>query len=155
MSLASLPSQVAIRIHALLDVPATKSALLGQYGSLFYGDQNRLPTTPVVCVEAGPTRRTLVGAPLMVMCEHECYILVYHSKVQSEETNKLESETIAEGIANELDKNPTLIGPNSEAGIVTNGFCTSIDPGYAVKEGTLYKAVRITWNGSAKTRLGA
>lgn len=153
MTLAAYPSQVAQRIFDIIQ--GKKVTLLGAAGSLYYGDQNKLPTTPTVCVEAGTTDRDLKAAQFMVLNTHECYILVYHSKVQPIETNKKESEVIAEGIAKELDGNPTLIGPANEPGIVTNGFCSRIDPGYAVKDGTLYKAVRIQWNGTTKTRLGA
>jgi len=152
---AKWPSQVAQRIHLLLNFPANKLALLGPLGSLFYGDQDKLPSTPTVCIEAGPTQRPLGGiAPGgVVENNHECYILVYHSKVQAALANKLESETIAEGIVSFLDQNLTLIGPTGEEGIVIHGWCTSIDPGYSIKEGTLYQAVRITWNGKSKTRL--
>lgn len=155
MSQAQYPSEVSTRIHAILDFPAKKEVLIGPLGSLFYGDQDKLPTTPAVCVEAGTTSRTSVGAQRLTTHNHECFILVYHSKVQDVETNKLESEQIAEGIAKELDRNPFLVGPNGEEGVVIDGYCSRIDPGYAVKEGTLYKAVRIQWNGISRTILGA
>lgn len=155
MAQARYPSDIAKRIFDLLDAPANKLALLGAYGAVFYGDQDKLPQTPAVCIEAGTSSRALQGAPDTVLVDHECYILVYHSKVQSVELNKRESEAYAEAIVAFLDPNIQLRNTSNADPIVIHGFCTGIDPGYSFKEGTLYSAVRITWNGKSKYRLGA
>jgi hypothetical protein len=158
MAQAKFPSHVAQRIFSLLDDSTNKLALFGQYGSVFYGDQTKIPTTPTVCIEAGETRRPMSAAVRpggMVENQFECYILVYHAKVQSAEANKLESEQIAEAVVQFLDANLTLLSVAGDDPLVIHGWCVSIDPGYAFKEGTLFESVRITWNGITKTRLGA
>jgi len=158
MSQAKWPEEIAQRIFDILE--ANKTALIGDAASLFYGDQNRLPTTPTLCVEAGPTTRPLAGAASpggMIVNNHECYILLYHAVVQSGSVTKKQSEQIASGIVNFLDQNHLRLQlpPTDIQGIVIHGYCVSIDPGYSIKEGTLYQAVRIVWQGTSKTRLGA
>jgi hypothetical protein len=157
MTLANYPSEIATRIFDLMDYGPNKLALLGPEGSLFYSDQDKLPTTPTCCVEAGPTTRPLMTVTPSGTVEntHECYILLYHGVVQSLETTKLESEQIAERIVKFLDSNTQLLDAFGLDPKVIHGWCVGIDPGYSVKSGTLVRATRITWNGKSKTRLGA
>jgi hypothetical protein len=91
----------------------------------------------------------------MVQATHTCYILVYYAKVQNTEANKLEGEVMAENTVKFLDDNLTLTDVNGLDPKVIHGWCTEIDPGYAVKDGTLWHAVRITWQGMSKYQLGA
>lgn len=149
---ARFPSQVALRMLAIID--ANKPALIGVDAQTFYGDQDKLPTSPTVCVEAGEVSRPLVGVPFRVENNFECYVLLYHGKVQDVETNKLEAEQYAEAIAAHFDTNKTLelLG---DGGIVIHGHIVSINHGYSVKQGSLVKASRLTWQGKTKTMLGA
>lgn len=157
MALAKYPSEIGQRIFALLSDTTVKATVIGSAeASVFYGDQDRLPTTPTVCVETGNTARPLAGAPQAVQATHTCYILVYFGSVQSEQDNKLEAEQCSERIVAYLDDNLQL---KDLAGLdpkVIHGWCTEIDPGYAVKnDRTLTHAVRITWQGISKYQLGA
>lgn len=158
MAQAKFPSEVAQRIFDLINHVTNKANLITADGTLFYGDQDRLPTSPTVCVEAGPTVRPMASAAKpggMVENQHEAYILVYYGSVQSNQDNKIEAEQLAEGIVAFFDSNVRLEGPAGEEGIVIHGWCTSIDPGYSIKEGTLWTAVRIVWQGISKTVLGS
>jgi hypothetical protein len=150
------PSEAAQRIYALLE--ANQVALLTQDGMLCYGDQNRVPVTPTVCVESGPTARALAGVPRRTENTLTCYILLYWAKVQDNQTDKLAAEQCAEGIARYIDTLPTL-ELNGDGGVVIHGHITDIDPGYSLKgtaqSRTLYQAVRLTWTGKTKTILGA
>lgn len=153
--IAQFPSEVAQRIYDILNDNLV--ALLGPDAMIFYGDQRRVPVTPTVCVESGPTDRRLAGVPQRTENELECYILVYWAKVQDVQANKLESEQCAETLARFLDGNLNLERAG-DGGIVIHGYVTRIDPGYSYRGGDrkdLYQTVRLTWNGKTKTMLGA
>jgi hypothetical protein len=153
---AQFPSEVAQRIYALLK--ANKVSLLTADGMVLYGDQNRVPVTPTLCVEAGATTRVLAGVAAGGRTEnqHICYLLLYYAKVDSNQETKLACEQTAEAIARFLDQNLTL-ELNSDGGIVIHGYVSNIDPGYSFKNKgeTLMYSVRLTWTGKTKTILGA
>jgi hypothetical protein len=151
---AKFPSEVAERIYQLLE--AGKVTLYGPNGTVLYGDQDRLPTTPTICVEAGVTDRALAGAQGpngRVQNELNCDIIVYYAKVDSNQVTKRAAEQVAEATAQFLDANPRL-ELSSDGGIVIHGFVTRIDHGYARKQRTLMYGSRLTWVGKTKTMLG-
>lgn len=147
------PSQVASRIKAILD--DNKVLLVGADGMIFYGDQAKIPVTPTICVEAGQTGRDLagVGGNGRVQNNLSCEIFVYYARVQEVQTAKLASEQTGEAVADLFDTNPTL-ARGGDGGIVIHGFIDLIDPGYSIKEKTLWHAVRLRWTGKTKTILG-
>lgn len=155
---AKFPSQVAQRIMDILT--ANKAALVAaghladDANSIMYGDQDKLPVTPMLCIESGTTTRELDGVPQRVLCRHEVHLIYYHSRVQEVQLLRLEAEEGAEAIVTVLDSNLTL-ELESDGGIVIHGFVTNIDPGYIRKgERTLVRSVRLTWQGKTKTMLG-
>jgi hypothetical protein len=145
---------IAQRIFALLD--AAKTDLMNDNALVFYGDQNRVPVTPALCVESGETGRALGGVPNRVENTHTCYIILYHSPVDETQTSKLQSEQYAEAVTAFLDTNLTL-DLDGDGGIVIHGFVRNIEPGYSYKNkgNTLMNSVRLTWQGTTKTILGA
>lgn len=147
-----MPSEVAQRIKLLLD--EARVTLYGNDAMIFYGDQSRVPVTPSICVEAGPSVRILAGVPRRTENELRCLILIYWAKVDGNQTTKLDAERCGETTAYFLDQNPTL-EYNSDGGIVIHGWVTEIDPGYSYKQGTLFHATRLMWTGKTKTMLGA
>jgi hypothetical protein len=155
MPIAGFPSEIGQRILSLLETEPAKTTLFGSGAMVFYGDQDKLPVTPTVCVETGTTSRPLAGVPAQVEANHTCYILIYYGKVQSTEVNKREGEVMAEAVVRFLDDNLQLRDSAGNDPMVIHGWCTEIDPGYAIKDGTLWHAVRITWQGKSKYRLGA
>jgi len=156
MTVAQMPSEVATRIFDLMS--DNKTALLTSQGTLLYGDQNRIPTTPTLCVESGATARVLAGVGGRGRTENDlvCYLLLYWAKVDTNQKTKKDSELCAEAIAYYLDSNVTL-ERNGDGGIVIHGYVSSIEPGYSRRnEGsTLMYSVRLTWTGKSKTILGA
>lgn len=154
MTAARFPSEVAQRIFLLLQ--DNQTSLLGVDGQLCYGDQNRIATTPTVCVEAGEMARPLGGVPMRTENMFACYILIYYAKVDSNQDTKLEAEQFAESIVAFLDDN-LILERAADGGIVIHGHVTTIDPGYARRNqgSTLMHAVRLTWTGKSKTTLGA
>jgi hypothetical protein len=150
------PSEVAQRILAILI--DSQISLVGSDGMILYGDQNRVPVTPTVCVESGETVRALAGVGMNGRTENNltAFILVYWAQVDSNQVTKLAAEQCSENIAKLLDTNPTL-ALGGDGGVVIHGFVTSIDPGYSFKNNnsTLYYSARLTWTGKTKTMLGA
>lgn len=149
-----MPSEVAQRIYNILD--ANKVSLLTADGQLFYGDQDRIGVTPTLCVESGPTDRSLVGALNRTENRLICYIILYWGKVQDVQVDKLQGEQCAEAIVRLLDDNLQL-ELAGDGGVVIHGFVTDIDPGYILRNErrTLMHAIRLTWTGKTKTMLGA
>jgi hypothetical protein len=147
------PSIVAQRIKLLFD--DNKLALVGTDGMIFYGDQSRIPATPSLCVEAGQTARTLAGVGGNGRVENAltCDIFYYYARVEEVQVSKLTVEQGGEAIVDLLDQNPTL-ARGGDGGIVIHGFIDLIDPGYAIKNKTLWHAVRLRWTGKTKTLLG-
>jgi len=156
MTQAQFPSPVAQRLYDLVN--DNKTALLTADGQLLYGDQNRIATTPTLCVESGPTGRVLAGVGGNGRTEnnHTCWLILYYAKVDTNQDTKKESEQTAEAIAAYLDQNVRL-ERSGDGGIVIHGYVSNIEPGYRLRnEGkTLMHAVRLTWTGKSKTILGA
>ena len=162
MPTARHPHEVAKRIQSILEFnkvalfTAHPLVLVQGITPVMYGDQKRLPITPMVCVEAGELTKTLVTSGNTTLNEFRTYILVYHSEVQDIQTNKLESEQLGAAVADLLEDNLQLVKPDTlDDPLVIHGFVTNADPGYSFKDNTLYAAVRLTWQGKSKTRLGA
>jgi hypothetical protein len=147
------PSIAAQRIKLLFD--DNKVSLVGADGMIFYGDQTKLPVTPIICVEAGQTARALAGVGGNGRVENilSVDIFYYYARVQEVQVAKLAAEQGGEAIADLLDQNPTL-ARSGDGGIVIHGFIDMVDPGYAIKQGTLWHAVRLRWTGKTKTLLG-
>jgi hypothetical protein len=161
MAHAKYPGEVAERIYNILE--AAKATIFADWPlvaadqrAVMYGDQKRLPITPMICVEAGETRAQLQGAQNMTLNDHVCYIMIFHSIVQDVQLNKRQSEVMGEKVTYLLEQNLRLEYPTlGTDGKVIHGHVASFDPGYSFKEGTLYSSVRLTWVGKSKTRLGA
>jgi len=148
------PSELAQRIYNI--ILANKDALLTTDGMVCYGDQDKIPVTPTLCIESGPTGRSLAGVPNRTENQLVCYLILYWAKVQDMQTDKLQGEQCAEAIVRYLDDNLQLeLG--GDGGVVIHGFVSEINPGYILRNErkSLMHAVRLTWTGKTKTILGA
>jgi hypothetical protein len=120
--------------------------------AVFFGDQDRIPSTPAVCVEPGEKNRTLNGAGQMTDNEFEIYILVYHNKVQGNETTRRECDILAYEIEKYLHTDLQLLVGGSDPRLI-HGFVRSNESGYTFKQNTLYRSARLTYYGRNKTSL--
>ena len=152
--ISQFPSEVAERIIDILNDGGID--VLGEDATVLYGDQNRVPTTPTICVEPGETNRTLAGVPKRTENQLVAYIIIYYAKVDTNQQTKRDTDKYAEGIVRYLDDNLTL-ELNGDGGIVIHGHVTNINPGYTFRNqgSTLMNTVRLTWVGKTKTILGA
>jgi hypothetical protein len=123
-------------------VPADLAAM-----DVFYGDQDRIPRTPAVCVEPGEKNRELDGAPNMTRNTMDIFVLIYHNKMQEQQLTRLETDKLAEEIERRIHQNLQL------GGIIIHGFCVSNESGYTYKKDTLYRTARLTFRATSKTSL--
>lgn len=114
---------------------------------VYYGDQDRLPRTPAVCVESGTKRRDLEGTPFYTRVSLPVMIMIYHSKIQDEQQNRKAADQLAEDIEAYLHADKQM------GGTVIYGMVTEVDPGYAHRGGALLRAVRMTWEGTSKVQI--
>src|SRR5512139_916007 len=114
---------------------------------IFYGDQERIPRTPAVCVEPGEKNRELQGAPNMTSNTFDIYVLIYHNKMQEIQLTRRECDVLAYEIEKRLHQNLQL------GGIIIHGYCVSNESGYTYKQNTLYRSARLTYRATSKTSL--
>ena len=118
-----------------------------------YGDQDRLPSTPAVCVEPGDKDRTLEGVPNMTLNEFTIFVMVYHNKVQDNQLTRRECDMLAYEIEAYLHEDLQLTLGDPAAPALIHGFVRSNESGYSFKNGTLYRSARLTFYGKNKTSL--
>ena len=106
--------------------------------AVFYGDQERLPVTPVACVETGTLRQELAGANRRVDAEFIVYVLVYHNAVQDASTTRIETEKRAEAVKNLIEEDP------KQGGLVIHSLVSDLQHGYVTKGGNIVRASRLT-----------
>lgn len=133
--------------QGIVDLLTTNQSSLG-IKKVFYGDQQLLPETPVVCVESGSIGRDMSGAPFRTQNSFMVFILVYHSNVQDTQKTRKQADVFAERIVALLHQNLNI------GGLVIHGYATSLESAYAHRGGEMLRASRITWEGVTKTRIG-
>lgn len=128
---------VAKKVESTID--SNRTTLKLPAGSLFYGDQSKIPITPCVCVESGDKTNELNGAPRRVMRTSTIYVLTYHSSVKSPIVNREEDDQFAESLETILNADAKM------GGLVIDSMVTSIEFGYQVRSNTIYRASRLTF----------
>jgi hypothetical protein len=142
---------VAVRIKDL--IVANKDVLDPTIDSVFYGDQDLIPNGKTVCVQPGPIRAQLQGSSHMVLNAISTYVLVYVSKIQDIQQNRLTADLLSKALAKLLHGNLTLLDPDGLNGIVIHGFVEESDPGYTIRKKNLFESVRMTHTCTTKTML--
>lgn len=115
--------------------------------SIYYGDQNKLPGTPIACVEPDLKTNDLAGATRSIEIKFVVQILVYSSLVDSNEVNRRGADVLAEQIETLLHQDPYL------GSTVMHSMVESIQSGYTTKSGTLVRASKIQFAALSKVRL--
>lgn len=137
----SLLVTTADALKAKLEAKKSELAL----GSVWYGDQLRVPDRFTVCVEPGTDEAELQGGFRRVTRVVTVYVLVYDTAIQSTESNRREADAKSEEIEAELNSDPTL------GGIFTHCFVKSNESGYSIKDGRQVRSNRITFEGTKKS----
>lgn len=134
---------VADKIFSILDTTKDTTGLMG----VFYGDQQKLPTTPVACVEPDGKSNSLKGAPRRIQVEYTVYILIYHSYIGSPEDNRKSADAMCETVEGLIHANPTLDG------LVIHSMVTEVKSGYVNRAGQLTRASRLTVTAQSQSQL--
>jgi len=116
-------------------------------GDIYYGDQERIPRSPTLCVEPGEKKPELYGAGRMTEMIITVYVLVYHSEIKNTEENRRNADKLAEAIADRLNAIPTLDGG------AIHCWVSNISSGYATKQNSTMRASRITFDVQTQERL--
>jgi len=145
MTLATTLSEFGLRMQQLLE--ANSNALGIADGGIFYGDQERIPVSPAVCVEPNNKASELYGAGRMTQVKLTLFILVYHSEIRNITTNRLESDQLAEAICTLVNADATFFG------MAIHCYVTDVTSGYSTKANTTMRASRITWEATTQERL--
>ena len=147
-----LSDSVLTLSQRLYDIATANKATWGVQ-DVWYGDQVNLPRTPALCIEPGRKTRQFAGAPDMTDNNFDVFFLLYHGAVRETQTTRKEAITCAEAIEKYFQVNHFNLANASGDQIALFGYFREVDPGYVYKNGTLYSAVRMTWNGYTKTSL--
>lgn len=130
-------------IYNLIDADRTQLGIEG----LYYGDQDRLPVTPAVCIEPDEKPRELKGAQRMTRVRFRVYVLIYYGIVGSPQDNRRSADTLAEGVETLIHSKPKLDG------LVIHGMCTTIESGYVMRDRSVLRASRILYEAESQQLL--
>ena len=148
MALTDSYTAVAKDIQARLE--ANKTAL--GLEDVFYGDQNRIPRTPAVCVEAANKTRELNGLPRRTEVDMTIYVIVYHYKITNVQDVQEEVDTLAEQIEDFLHLDAQL-RDNAQEPTVVDSHVRSVESGYQQKKNSMFRATRLTFVARSQVQL--
>lgn len=115
--------------------------------AVHYGDQERLETSPVVCVEPDTQRNELNGIPRRVRTTLGLYFIIYHAKIQSPQVNRREADETTKTLVNYLHADPRMNDT------VIHCMVTRVESGYVYKQNTLVRATRILFEAETQAQL--
>lgn len=148
-SVDALTQYVIAKIKAacVANTLVTTTGVYAGADDVYYGDQDKFPRTPSICIDPGNRQRILQGASFRTDNNFTIYILVYHAKVQDNQATRMEAQQLSEQIETLLHLDPQL------GGLVIHSFCTLNESGYVYRQNTMYRTNRITFEPYSKTRL--
>lgn len=130
----------------LQDLLETNKASLGLQ-MVTYGDQLKIPVSPMACIEPGVKHSELIAAHRGTEVTLTNYVIVYNSAITSVQQNRRDADVLAEAIE-------TLINSKATAnGLVIHCFVTDIASGYITKDTSVLRASKITINAVTRDRL--
>lgn len=147
------PGDLTVIAQLLVDkITLAKATFRVPVIDVFYGDQDRIPHTPSVCVEPNAMQRNLEGAPNMTMNEFEVFILVYHNAVQELQKARKEVDQVAYDISKLIHQDLQLKNGGATPNVI-HGFIRAQESGYTFKQNTLFRSARLTYYCKNKTSL--
>lgn len=145
MPLTDKLSVVGQGIYSLIDSHKNDAGIALK--ELYYGDQQLIDKVPAVAVETSSMTRELggIGGKGPTNNVFTVYLICYLSKLQSIQATRLQVEQLVEKLVDVLHLDVTL------GGLITHGHVIGIESGYATRQSTTFKVVKITWQGKNKT----
>jgi len=124
----------------------TNSTILG-LKAVYYGDQDKLPVSPVVCVEPDTKVRDLKGVPRKTEVTVTVYLMVYHSEITDVQTNRYSADELAEAVETLVHQDPQLDG------LVVHCMITRVESGYSNKANSIMRSSRLTFEATTQELL--
>lgn len=121
-----------------------------------YGDQDKIPAAPYVCIEPNTKDRDWPPTPTdMTDIILETYIYIYHADVASgNQTTRRECDKVAETIEEYFNVNHRQLRNAAGDDLVIYGYVIKNESGTANKgQRTMLRVARLTWRGRSKLRL--
>jgi hypothetical protein len=108
---------------------------------VFYGDQDRIPGYPAICLEPDNTdysepQGTYLGRKTSITLGF--FVIVYHGEVRDPQVNRRDADVLAKHITDVVHSHHT------GEGRVIYCWVSNITSGFATKAGTLVRASRLT-----------
>jgi hypothetical protein len=122
--------------HAIKDALDADKTTLGLQ-AVYYGEQNKIPVTPVAMVDPGPLNRQLQGAPYRTPITMQVFVLVLNNKIEDKETMFQDTDQLVANV-------DAFLNGQTYGGIVIFSFVSDIEPGYSQRGAALYRATRLT-----------
>lgn len=147
----TLSASLADITQALVDKLTTNSVTLGLKG-VFYGDQDKLPATPIACVEPDMKEIISITPFRKEDIDITVYIIVYHSIVESAQLNRKAVDIMAEAIETLInaDKNLKRLDGSDR---VIHCYIKRVASGYAKKGNSVVRASRLTFSAITQDQL--
>jgi hypothetical protein len=145
MALATKLSEVCDRLKLLLEAQAESLGIADD--GVFYGDQERIPVSPAICVEPDLKRVELYGAGRMTKPVLRVYVLVYHSEIRDASSNRRDADKLAESVGDLLNTDGTFFG------MAIHCYVSESQSGYATKQNGTLRCTRLTFELTTQERL--
>jgi hypothetical protein len=147
----TLTASLAEVTQALVDKLELNADSLGLKG-IYYGDQNKLPITPIACVE--PDNKDIISiSPFRkVEIELTLYIVVYHSYVESPQANRQEADLMAESIETLIHADKGLLRTDGTPRVI-HCYIKQVTSGYVKKGTSTVRASRLTFSARTQNQL--
>lgn len=149
-------SVVAVRIKNLLTPFVNDSVFFDPpIKGVSYGDQNKIPDSPWICVEAGTKDRDWPPTPGdMTDITLEVLILVYFSDANlSNDEVRLKTDQLSEAVEEYLNVNHRQLLDVDGNALVIYSYVLRNESGYKQFGNALYRSARLTWRARSKLRL--
>lgn len=121
-----------------------------------YGDRDRFPLIPAVCVEPAITTRELTGANYVTDNTFTVNILVYHTSIDGVEVIQEECDDLSEALQDAINKesiHEMVAGGTRFGNIIIHGHVVRLEYGYKMLGDKLMRCNRLIWQGRSKTHI--
>lgn len=152
----SRTSTLADRVVTLLeakigDISFSDPAIAG----VSYGDQEKIPLVPWICVEPANKTRSWPPTPSDVTeIVHEILIYIYHANLtDGVEQSRREVDRLGEAVEELFNISHRHLRDVNGNDMVIYGYVVNNEAGLAARGNTRFRAARLTWRGLCKLRL--
>lgn len=160
MTLTARTSTIASRFYRIFkDSVEGNEALFGSevptIQAVYYGDQDKVPVSPAICIEPGVKNRQWPATPtLMTQNTFEIHFLLYHVRMDSSnEETKQAADLLADLVEEYLNIQHVRLKDADGNDLVIHGHVVNNDPGYITRGTSRWHASHLTWRGLSKTQL--